>query len=114
MALKWRFGLVAIVGVAVVGGFVPHGALVGTDTVATELTEMAEVPLFAPVACLDATCGKGNVAPAAPSPGVALAAVFGAAALAALAARTVRRRRPRAASLPTGARLPLDHPPQFF
>ena len=84
MSLKWRVGLVAIVAAAVVGGFMPHGVLVGAATGTTEAVQMAEAPLTGPIGCLDATCGKGNVTPSAPTPGVALAAVLGAAALAAL------------------------------
>lgn len=113
MSLRWRIGLVAVVAAAVFGGFMPHGVLAGAATGTTELVQVAESPLSAPVGCLDVTCGKGNVAPSAPAPGVALAAVLGAAALAAVAGARIRRRRVQIAALPTGERDPLFHPPQF-
>ena len=113
MSLTWRVGLVAIVAAAVVGGFMPHGVLVGAATGTTEAVQMAESPLSAPIGCLDVTCGKGNVTPSAPTPGVALAAVLGAAALAVFAGARMRRRRLPGVALPDGTRDPLFHPPQF-
>ncbi len=81
MSLRWRIGLAAIIAAAVVGGFVPHAAqsvtdaTSGTVTQVTQLARMVEDPAAGPVACLDATCGKGSPAPAAPSSGIALVAV---------------------------------------
>jgi len=115
MSLRWRIGLVAIIAAAVLGGFLPHGALSSAVAghSATEVVHLAETPLSAPLNCLDATCGKGSPAPAAPSPGVALVAM--AAGLVAIAAATasIRRRHRHAAVLPAGSRDPLFHPPQF-
>jgi hypothetical protein len=113
MSLRWRIGLVAIIAAAVVGGFLPHGVLSTVDTTATQAARMAEVPLSAPVKCLDASCGKGSPAPATPSPGVALVAVVTGMAGAAAAAACIRRRRGRVLTLPAGVRDPLFHPPQF-
>ncbi len=113
MSLRWRIGLVAIIAAAVVGGFLPHGALSSADTTATQVARMAESPLSAPVSCLDASCGKGSPAPAAPAPGVALVAVVTGMVAAAAAAACIRRRRGRMHTLPAGARDPLFHPPQF-
>ena len=114
MSLRWRIGLVAIIAAAVLGGFLPHGALSRAGNSAAEAVHLAETPLSAPLNCLDATCGKGgSPAPAAPSPGVALVAM--AAGLVAIAAATasIRRRHRHAAVLPAGSRDPLFHPPQF-
>jgi hypothetical protein len=113
MSLRWRIGLVAIIAAAVVGGFLPHGVVSTVDTAATQVARMAEVPLSVPVDCLDASCGKGSPAPAAPSPGVALVAVVTGMMATAAAAVCIRRRRGRLLTLPAGARDPLFHPPQF-
>jgi hypothetical protein len=113
MSLRWRIGLVAIIAAAVVGGFLPHGVLSTADAAAAQAARMAEVPLSAPVTCLDASCGKGSPAPAAPSPGVALVAVVTGMMAAAAAAACIRRRRGRVLTLPAGVRDPLFHPPQF-
>jgi hypothetical protein len=113
MSMRWRIGLLAIIAAAVVGGFLPHGVLSGADTSAPQVVRAAEAPLSAPVNCLDATCGKGSPAPAAPSPGVALVGVVTGTVAAAVAAACVRRRRGRVSALPAGARDPLFHPPQF-
>ena len=113
MRVKWRFGLVAIIAAAVLGGFMPHGVLSGAQVNATEMVQIAEVPLAMPLHCLDATCGKGSSAPAAPTPTVALAAVFAACAVVAALGAALRRHKTRTVSLPSGARDPLFHPPQF-
>jgi hypothetical protein len=91
----------------------PHGVLSGADTAATQALRAAEVPLTAPVNCVDATCGKGSPAPAAPSPGVALVALVAGMVAAAAAVACLRRRPGRVGVLPAGARDPLFHPPQF-
>ncbi len=113
MRSRWRFGLVAIIAAAVVGGFMPHGLLTTAARTTTEMVQIAESPVSAPLDCSDATCGKGSPAPAAPAPAVALAAVLAGAAAAASAARTIRRRRAHVALLPAGSSDPLFHPPQF-
>jgi hypothetical protein len=111
--VKWRFGLVAIIAAAVVGGFMPHGVISGTQINASEIVQIAEVPLALPLHCLDATCGKGSPAPAAPTPAIALAAVLAAFAVVAAFGAAFRRHKTQTASLPSGARVPLFHPPQF-
>ena len=108
MSLRWRIGLVAIIAAAVVGGFLPHGALSSADTTATQVARMAESPLSAPVSCLDASCGKGSPAPAAPSPGVALVAVVTGMVAAAAAAACIRRRRGRMPPSPRGRLTPCS------
>ena len=113
MRMKWRFGLVAIIAAAVVGGFMPHGVLAGARADVTEMVQVAEAPVAMPLHCLDATCGKESPAPAAPTPTVALAAVLAALAAVAALGATIRRHRTQTASLPAGARDPLFHPPQF-
>jgi hypothetical protein len=113
MSVRWRIGLVAIIAAAVVGGFLPHGALSAVDSSATQVVRAVETPLSGPVNCADATCGKGNTAPAAPSPGIALVAVVAGILGVAAAAATLRRRRGQPLALPVGARDPLFHPPQF-
>lgn len=113
MSLRWRIGLVVVIAATVVGGFMPHAVLSAADSSATRVAQVAEVPLSGPVTCLDATCGKGSPAPAAPSPGVALFAVVAGLAAAAAAVSAVRRRRGSVVPLPAGARDPLFHPPQF-
>jgi hypothetical protein len=110
---RWRFGLVAIIAAAVVGGFMPHGALSVVGDPARQMVRVAEAPLSAPQNCGDATCGKGSPAPAAPSPGIALAVVVAGIAAAAAAVASIRRRQGRTLALPAGARDPLFHPPQF-
>jgi hypothetical protein len=113
MSLRWRVGLVAVIAAAVVGGFMPHGVVSAAESSATQVVQAAEVPLSGPMNCLDATCGKGSPAPAAPSPGVALFAVVAGMVAAAAIVAAVRRRRGRVVPLPSGARDPLFHPPQF-
>jgi hypothetical protein len=113
MRVSWRFGLVAIVAAAVVGGFLPHGVLTGAESTATQMVQVAESPLSVPGSCTDATCGKGAPAPAAPTPVVALAAVLAGIAAAAVAASALRRRHARVTPLPTGSRDRLFHPPKF-
>jgi hypothetical protein len=112
MSIRWRIGLAALIAVTVVGGFVPHGVLSVADTSASQVALAVEAPLSGPVNCADATCGKGNTAPAVPSPGIALVAVVAGALGIAAAAACVRRRRARLLVLPAGARDPLFHPPQ--
>ncbi len=113
MRMKWRFGLVAIVAAAVLGGFMPHGVLSQAQSTATEMVQLAQAPVSAPLSCLDVTCGKGTPAPAAPAPAVALAAALTGIAIAAAAASLIRRRRALVVALPAGTRDPLFHPPQF-
>jgi len=111
--MRWRFGLVAVIAAAVVGGFVPHGALSGAESTATQMAQIAESRVSTPVLCMDATCGKGSPTPAAPSPAIALAGVLAGIAAAAASVSTIRRRRSQALLLPAGARDPLFHPPRF-
>ena len=111
--MRWRIGLVATITAAVVGGFLPHGALAATDTSATQVVRAVEAPLSGSASCADATCGKGNTAPTAPSPGIALAAVVAGILVVAATAATLRRRRAQHVALPVGARDSLFHPPQF-
>jgi len=113
MSLRWRVGLVAIIAAAVLGGFMPHGLVSAADASATLAVRTAEAPLSVPVNCLDATCGKGSPAPAAPSPGIALAVVVAGIVAAAAGTAGIRRRRGQAVALPAGSRDPLFHPPQF-
>ena len=113
MSIRWRIGLAALIAAAIVGGFVPHGVLSVADASATQVARAVEAPLSGSVNCADATCGKGNTAPAAPSPGIALVAVVAGV----LGAGGSCRLRPPPAwtafALPAGARDPLFHPPQF-
>ena len=113
MRMKWRFGLLAIIAAAVIGGFMPHGVLAGARADAPEMVQIAEAPVALPLQCVDATCGKGSPAPAAPTPTVALAAVLSALAVVAALGAAIRRRRTQTASLPAGTRDPLFHPPRF-
>ena len=113
MSIRWRIGLAAVIAAAVVGGFVPHAVFSVTDASATQVVRAVEAPLSGSGICADATCGKGNTAPAAPSPGIALMAVVAGALAVAAAAACVRRRRGQHMALPAGARDPLFHPPQF-
>ena len=113
MSTRWRIGLAAIVAAVVVGGFVPHAVVSGAETPVAQVVQLAETPISGPAACLDATCGKGSPAPAAPAPGIALVAVVGGLATIAAAAALIRRRRGRVDALPAGRRDPLFHPPQF-
>jgi hypothetical protein len=113
MRMRWRFGLVAIIAAAVVGGFMRHGVLPTAESTAAQMVQIAETPVSTPVPCLDATCGKGSPAPAAPAAAVALAGVLAGIAAAAVVVVTIRRRRSQAVLLPAGARDPLFHPPRF-
>lgn len=113
MALKWRLGLVAIIAATLVGGFMPHGVLAGTENASTELVQVADNLVTVPWGCLDATCGKGSPAASAPAPGIALAAMVSGLAVAAAISSLIRRRRLQASRLPSGVRDPLFHPPQF-
>ena len=113
MRMKWRFGLVAIIAAAVVGGFMPHGVLSAAESSGADMVQLAEAPVAMPLLCMDVTCGKGTPALSAPAPAVALAAVMAAIAVAAVAASVIRRRRALVVALPAGARDPLFHPPRF-
>ena len=113
MRMKWRFGLVAIIAAAVVGGFMPHGVLSAAESSGADMVQLAEAPVAMPLMCMDVTCGKGTPALSAPAPAVALAAVMAGIAVAAVAASVIRRRRALVVALPAGARDPLFHPPQF-
>ena len=114
MSLRWRIGLVAIIAAAVVGGFMPHGVLSAAGTSATQVVQVAESRCPVPLNCVDATCGKGSPAPAAPSPGVALVAVVAASWPPRLAVAGSPPPAPaQLLALPAGARDPLFHPPQF-
>jgi hypothetical protein len=113
MSTRWRIGLAAVIAAVVIGGFVPRAALSGAETPLTQVVQIVEVPVSVPVSCVDATCGKGSPAPAAPTPGIALAAVVGGMVTAAAGVALVRRRRARLLALPVGTRDTLFHPPQF-
>ena len=114
MRMKWRFGLVAIIAAAVVGGFMPHGVLSAAESTGAGMVQLAEAPVSSmPLNCMDVTCGKGTPASSAPAPAIALAAVLAGIAVAAVtavhhpASACVGRRTAR------GLRDPLFHPPQF-
>jgi hypothetical protein len=113
MSSRWRIGLAAIVAAVVIGGFVPHAVLSGAGTAVTQAVQIVEIPVSVPVSCVEATCGKGSPAPAAPSSGIALAAVVAGIVAAAAAITGLRRRRRQAVALPAGTRDPLFHPPRF-
>ena len=114
MRMKWRFGLVAIIAAAVVGGFMPHGVLSAAESTGAGMVQLAEAPVSSmPLNCMDVTCGKGTPASSAPAPAIALAAVLAGIAVAAVTAATIRRRRAPVVALPAGSRNPLFHPPQF-
>jgi hypothetical protein len=113
MPARWRVALAAVIAAVIVGGFLPHGALWDAQSATTEMMQAAEAPLTAPSTCVDATCGKGSPAAAAPTPTVALAGVLCGLALAAIAAVRLRRHRAQAEPLPAGAPDPLLRPPQF-
>jgi hypothetical protein len=113
MRVKWRFGLVAIIAAAVVGGFMPHAVVSAAQSTGADMVRPAEAPVSPlPVNCLDVTCGKGPPASPAPAPAAALAAVLAGIALAAVAASIIRRRRALVVALPAGTRDPLFHPPR--
>ena len=116
MRMKWRFGLMAIIAAAVVGGFMPHGVLSAAESAGADMVQLAEAPVAPaamPLMCMDVTCGKGTPALSAPAPAVALAAVMAGIAVAVVVASVIRRRRALVVALPVGARDPLYHPPQF-
>jgi hypothetical protein len=113
MSMRWRIGLAAIIAAAVVGGFLPHGTLSTADTSATQVVRAVEAPLSGSTTCADATCGKGNTAPAAPSASIVLAVVVAGMVGVAATAAMLRRRRGPLLALPVGVRDPLFHPPQF-
>jgi hypothetical protein len=113
MGLKWRIGLVAVVAAAVLGGLVPHAVASGSESVGVTMVQAVESPLVSPTTCTDATCGKGTPTPAAPTPGIVLAAVLAGLVIAATAAALIRRRPAWIGALPSGRPDPLFHPPQF-
>jgi len=111
--MRWRIALAALIALAVVGGFLPHGVLSAGQSTATEVVQTVRAPFDAIPGCADAVCGKGSPAPAAPTPTVALAAMLGGLAIGAIAGMRLRRRRAQAAPLPAGTPNPLLRPPQF-
>lgn len=113
MPMRWRIALAALVAVAVVGGFLPHGVLSAAQSTATEVVQTVRAPFDAVPGCADAICGKGSPAPAAPTPTVVLAAMLGALTIAAIAAMRLRRHRAQVVPLPAGTPNPLLRPPQF-
>jgi hypothetical protein len=112
MPIGRRLLLVAVLAAALVAGFVPHGALSGASTRATEIVRTVEAPLDWPLRCLDATCGKGAPTAPAPVPGVVLAAALGGMVTALVLSTSARRRRLRAVPLPGGVTDPFFHPPK--
>jgi hypothetical protein len=112
--MRWRFGLLAIIAAAVLGGNMTHGVLSGAQSAVTDMVQVAGAPVSSmPLLCMDATCGKGSPAPAAPAPALALTAVVAGLAIMAAAASAVRRRRTKAIALPAGSPDPLFRPPRF-
>jgi len=111
--VRWRVALAAVIAAVIVGGLLPHGALLDTQNATKEMAQAAETPLMAPSTCADATCGKGSPASSAPTPTIASAAVLGGLALAVVAAARIRRHWAQAEPLPAGAPDPLFRPPQF-
>jgi hypothetical protein len=115
MRMRWRFGLLAVIAAAVLGGIMAHGVLSGVQSAGTGMVQIAEAPASSvPSNCLDATCGKGSPAVPASAPALALAAVVAGLAVVAAAAAASRRRRTQAIVLPAGARDPVFRPPRFF
>ncbi len=113
MPARWRVALAAVIAAVIVGGLLPHGALLDAQSATREMVQVAEAPVMAPSNCIDATCGKGSPIGSAPTPTVALAAVLCGLALVAIAAARRRRRRVQAEPLPAGAPDPLFRPPEF-
>jgi hypothetical protein len=112
--MRWRFGLLAIIAAAVLGGTMAHGVPTGAQTAATDMVQVAESPVSSvPLFCMDATCGKGSPVPTAPGPALALAGVVAGFAVIAATASAIRHRRTAAIALPAGARDPLFRPPRF-
>jgi hypothetical protein len=105
--------LAAVIAAAIVGGFLPLGALLDAQSAAHEMVQAAEAPLLAPATCVDATCGKGSPATSAPTPMAVLAGVLCGLVLASIGAARRRRRQAQAEPLPAGAPDPLFRPPQF-
>ena len=113
MPMRRRLALVAVIAVAVVGGFLPHGVLSAGQSTATDLVQVAQTPFTSAPSCADAVCGKGSPAPPAPVPIVALAAMVGGLVVAAIAAARLRRQRAHLGPLPAGTPDAPFHPPQF-
>ncbi|HWD54500.1 MAG TPA: hypothetical protein VG346_05225 [Acidimicrobiales bacterium] len=113
MSVRSRVALVAIVAVAIVGGFLPHGLLAPAQSTAAEAVQLVETPLASLPACADVTCGKGTPAAPAPAPMVVLAGVLGGLAVVAIAAGRLRHRRAQVTPLPAGSPNRLLRPPQF-
>jgi hypothetical protein len=111
--MKWRFGFVAIIAAAVIGGLMPHGVHSAGENAATEMVQIAEAPVTVPPSCLDVSCGKGTPAAPAPVLVLAFATVLTAMAVVAVVAGTIRRQRARDGALPAGSTVPLFRPPKF-
>jgi hypothetical protein len=113
MRMRWRFGLLAIIAAAVLGGTMAHGVLSGAQSATTDMVQVVEAPVSSmPLLCMDAICGKGSPAPAAPAPALALAAVVAGFAVIAATASAIRRRRTAVIALPAGSRDLLFRPPR--
>jgi len=118
MSRKWRWSLLGILIAIVVSGLMPNAFLSGAEThagntIATTLSWGKVEMAGAPIACAEASCGKGVPAPSAPSlTMVAAAAMVGVLALAALGRKT-RRQRFATATLPSGNFTGLFRPPQY-
>ena len=113
MSTQWRIGLAAIVAAVVIGGFVPHAVLSGAGATATQVVQIAEVPVSGPVRLRRRHLREGQPGTGGARPGRGLAAVIGGIVAAAAAVALVRRRPGRTLALPAGTRHSLFHPPQF-
>jgi hypothetical protein len=112
MSRRWRWILVVVTAATVGAGFMPRLLSSGAQVPVSPMAQLAEEPTVLP-GCMDAVCGKGAPAPAAPSLTIAaLGALIGGVA-AFSAVRLTRRFRSSTPALARGAATRLFHPPQF-
>jgi hypothetical protein len=113
MSRRWRWILVAVTALAVLGGIMPRALRAGTEVPTATTAFLVSEATFLPINCQDATCGKSSPVPIAPalSIGALEAALAGVIALATV--RVVRRLRHATDALPPGTARSLFRPPQL-
>src|SRR5580698_8621810 len=113
MSRRWRWSVVVVVATAVLGSFIPSSLAAAGEVFMHEPAASVSAPDVLPAVCFIPSCGKGSPAPSAPIITMTGMAALLAAAVVALAARSVRRPRRSGGALPRGSALLLFHPPQF-
>jgi hypothetical protein len=113
MSRRWRWILVAVTALAVLGGVMPRALRAGAEIPTATTAFLVSEATFLPINCQDATCGKSSPVPAAPPLTIAALDAALAGVIAFATARVVRRLRHGVDALPRGTARSLFRPPQL-